>query len=43
MDEENKTPNAETIQAIEDARNGRNIYGTYDTVAEMIEALTKED
>lgn len=38
-----KTPNAETLQAIEDAINGRNIYGSYSTVDEAMEALNAPD
>lgn len=36
-------PNAETIAAIEDAQAGRNLYGPFDSVAAMMEALNAED
>ncbi len=36
-------PNAETIAAIEDIKNGRNLIGPFDSVEEMMEALNAED
>ncbi len=36
-------PNAETIAAIEDVKNGRNLIGPFDSVEEMMEALNEED
>ena len=36
------TPNAETLQAIEDTQAGRNLIGPFDSVAEMMEALHAE-
>lgn len=38
-----EVPNDETLKAIEDVQNGRNIYGTYSTVAEMMKALDAPD
>jgi DNA-damage-inducible protein J len=35
--------NAETIQALEDTMNGRNLYGPFDTVDEMMASLVAED
>ena len=35
--------NAETIQAIEDAQNGVNMIGPFDTVDELMEALNAPD
>lgn len=32
-------PNAETIAAIEDVRNGRNLVGPFNSVAELMEDL----
>ena len=34
--------NEETLKAIQDARQGRNVSGTFDTVEEMFEALDAE-
>lgn len=36
-------PNAETIKTIEDVKNGRNIRGPFDSVAELMEDLNAED
>lgn len=38
-----KYPNKETIQAIEDARNGIGLSKAYDNVDELMEALNAED
>lgn len=35
--------NAETLEAMEDTRLGRNLYGPYKTVQEALEALESED
>lgn len=37
--EEYEVPNAETIQAMEDVRLGRNLVGPFDTVEELFESL----
>jgi DNA-damage-inducible protein J len=34
---------AETIEAMEDARLGRNLFGPYDSVDEMMESLLADD
>lgn len=43
---ENKTvaeePNADTIETIEKAENGIDIYGPFDSVEEMMEALNSD-
>ena len=39
----NSIPNAETLAAIDDAEHGRNLSGTFDTVAELMEALDADD
>ena len=36
-------PNAETIEAMEDVRAGRNMSGPYDSIEELMEALNAED
>lgn len=36
-------PNETTIAAIEDARAGRGLYGPFDSVGAMMEALNAED
>ena len=36
-------PNAETIKTIEDVKNGRNLRGAFDSVAELMEDLNAED
>lgn len=33
------SPNAETMKAMEDAENGRDIYGPFNSVKELMEAL----
>ena len=38
-----KKPNAETLQALQDAKEGKNLYGPFDTVEEMMEALDAGD
>lgn len=35
-------PNMVTLQAIDDAVNYRNMYGPYESVEELVEALDKE-
>ena len=35
-------PNALTLAAMEDAENGEELYGPFDSVAEMMEALNAE-
>ena len=32
-------PNAETLEAMEDAENGRDLYGPFDSVKDLMEAL----
>ncbi|MGM9944974.1 MAG: hypothetical protein ACI33M_08530 [Lysinibacillus sp.] len=40
MDKDNeRVPNAETIEAIEDAENNRNLHGPYDSVEELMKDL----
>ena len=41
--DEEDMPNAETVQAIEDVRNRRNLIGPFDTVDSLMEALNAED
>lgn len=36
-------PNAETLQAIEDAVNSKNVYGSYDNVDDLMDALNAPD
>ena len=36
-------PNDETLEALEDVRNGRNLIGPFDTVEDLLEALDAED
>jgi len=36
-------PNATTIAAINDAENGRNLYGPYDNVKDLMEELNAKD
>lgn len=36
-------PNAETIEAIDDVINGRNLMGPFNSVEEMMEVLNAED
>ena len=38
-----ENPNAETLSAIDDAMNNRNMSGPYSTVEELMEALDAED
>ncbi len=38
-----KVPNAETLQAIDDVNNHRNLYGSYDKVEEAIKAMLDEE
>ena len=38
-----RKPNAETIQAINDAMEGKNLYGPFNSVEEMMEALDADD
>lgn len=38
-----ETPNIETIKAIEDVENGRNLKGPFNSVAELMEDLNAED
>ncbi len=37
------TPNTETRQALDDARNGRNLSGPYPDVASLMEALDGDE
>lgn len=41
-EKEERVPNAETIKAIEDAENNRNLHA-YDSVEELMEDLQKDD
>ena len=36
-------PNSTTYAAMEDAENGENIFGPYDSVEEMMQALEQDD
>ena len=36
-------PNAETLEAIDDVRNGRNLHGPFNSVGELMEDLNAED
>ena len=36
-------PNAETLEAIEDVRNGRNLVGPFYTVEELMKYLNADD
>ena len=36
-------PNAETLEAIEDVRTGRNLHGPFNSVEELMEDLNAED
>lgn len=38
-----KKPNRETLRAIQDTMEGKNLYGPFDTVEEMMEALNADD
>lgn len=38
-----ENPNEETLQALDDAINHKNIYGSYTSVKEMMEALNAPD
>lgn len=38
-----RVPNAETIAAIEDAQNNKNIHGPYNNIKEMLKDLLKND
>lgn len=37
------TPNEETLKAIDDVNNNRNLYGPYDTVDEAMKAMLEDD
>ena len=43
IDDSEDYPNELTIQVIKDAELGKNMYGPFDTVAEVMEALNAED
>ena len=36
-------PNAETLEVLEDVRNGRNLVGPFYTVEELMESLNADD
>ncbi len=36
-------PNAETLEAINDVKNGRNLHGPFNSVEELMEDLNAED
>lgn len=42
-EQENYYPNETTIKAIEEAERGENMFGPFDTVEEVMEALNAED
>ena len=39
IDNNERVPNAETIAAIEDAENNKNMHGSYDSIEELMEDL----
>ena len=41
-EEDERVPNAETLEAMEDERLGRNMYGPYKTVDEAMKALSED-
>ena len=43
MDSFQNEPNEETLQAMDDTINNRNLLGPFDTVEEAIAALLKDD
>jgi DNA-damage-inducible protein J len=42
FDIKHRRPNAELREAMEDARLGRNLYGPFDTVDEMMKSLLED-
>ena len=43
MDEENKIPNAETLEAIENVKKGINLAGPFKSVQELMDYLNADD
>ena len=41
-EEDERVPNAELLEAMEDVRLGRNLYGPYKTVDEAMKALNED-
>ena len=41
--EKEKEPNSKTYSAMEDAENERNMFGPFDSIEEMMQALEQDD